>query len=218
MLYSSIRKRVVSGWMKQHHTQEFSSSLKLQKFLFFYEGLSKIENEPTEFRSLKGYINGPVFGDVYGDYTYENSEFFADVDNSYQSRPEMVNVDRAKVAGFLVKIMNENELSNLTHEFNIWKCKEDNIIRGERNVVLHEEDFNDSDKELLLSLKSMYPIDYIESVIVIQISGKSFVINKEDIPKLTDEQKRVFITLANNNNLQNPVYITVSDDGVILVD
>ncbi len=218
MLKSSERKRAISGWLKQHQAQEFSSSLKLQKFLFFYEGLSKIENDYAEFRSLKGYINGPVFGDVYGDYTYEFNEFNVDVERSYQSRLDMVNDDRAKIAGFLVKIMNENELSEITHEFNIWKSQEHRIKRGEKNVILNEEDFNDSDRDLLLSLRNMYSIDYIDSVRVIQVCGKSFIINKDDIQKLTDEQKRVFITLANNDNLQNPVYVTVAEDGVILVD
>ncbi|MCZ8512424.1 hypothetical protein O9H85_08250 [Paenibacillus filicis] len=218
MLYCSNRKRAISGWLKQNQIREFYSSLKLQKFLFFYEALSKVENDTSEFRALKGYANGPVFSDVYGDYTYQYDEFSSNVDSIYQMNPETINEDRAKFVGFLVKILSESELSEITHELNIWSTKEDDINRGVKQVPLREEDLNEDDSDLLRSLRNMYSIEYIDSVEVIQISGKSFIIKKTDIPKLTDEQKSVFITLANNQELENPVYISVSDDGVVLVD
>jgi len=215
---SSLRKRALCGWLKQNHAEDFCSALKLQKFLFFYEALAKIENDTSEFRSLKGYINGPVFSDVYGDYTYEKNDFVYEVEKAYTKYPQLVNEERAKFAGFLVSILNEDELSKLTHEFNIWKSKESEIKRGVRNVSLREEDLNEEDAELLRFLKNMYPSEYIDSVRVINISGKSFIINKNDIPKLTEDAKSVFISLANEESLENPVYVTVTDDGVVLVD
>ncbi|CCQ94404.1 conserved hypothetical protein [[Clostridium] ultunense Esp] len=218
MLYSSFRKKAISGWLKKHQPTDFSSSLKLQKFLFFYEVLSKIEKDESEFQSLRGYKNGPVFSDVYGDYTYENGEFLKGIEQAYAKKPDQVNEERAKLAGFLVSILNEVELSNLTHKFNIWKAKENEIKRGIKNVPLHEEDLSKEDEDLMLSLRNTYPTDYIDSVKVIQISGKSFVIHKEDIPKLTDDTKSVFISLADEDDLQNPVYVSVAEDGVVLVD
>jgi hypothetical protein len=218
MTNSSFRKKAVSGWLKQHHTEDFTSALKLQKFLFFYEGLSKIENDLTEFRLLRGYINGPVFSDVYGDYTHEKDEFAYEAEKAYLHRPEVVNEERAKFAGFLVSIMNEHELSGLTHEFNIWRAQEKDIKRGVKNVPLREEDFNEADANLLLSLKKMYPISYIDSVEIIEISGKCFIIDKVDLPKFTEDTWSVFISLANEDSLQNPVYVSVSEEGVVMVD
>lgn len=217
-MYSSIRKRALSGWLKKYHEKEFFLPLKLQKFLFFYEALSKIEKDIVEFNKLKGYINGPVFSDVYGDYFHRRDDFINEVENDYNDNIKSVNNARAKFAGFLISILNEDELSNFTHEFNIWKAKENDIKSGVRDVSLYEKDFNEKDAELLTSMKNMYPIDYIDSVKVIEISGKSFILNKEDIPKLTDESEYVFISLANESSLQNPVYISISDDGVVLVD
>lgn len=217
-MYSSIRKRALSGWLKKYHEKEFFLPLKLQKFLFFYEALSKIEKDVVEFNKLKGYINGPVFSDVYGDYFHRRDDFINEVENDYNDNIKSVNNARAKFAGFLISILNEDELSNFTHEFNIWKAKENDIKSGVRDVSLYEKDFNEKDAELLTSMKNMYPIDYIDSVKVIEISGKSFILNKEDIPKLTDESEYVFISLANESSLQNPVYISISDDGVVLVD
>jgi hypothetical protein len=217
-MYSSIRKRALSGWLKKYHEKEFFLPLKLQKFLFFYEALSKIEKDVVEFNKLKGYINGPVFSDVYGDYFHRRDDFINEVENDYNDNIKLVNDARAKFAGFLVSILNEDELSSFTHEFNIWKAKENDIKSGVRDVSLYEKDFNEKDAELLISMKNMYPIDYIDSVKVIEISGKCFILKKEDIPKLTDESEYVFISLANESSLKNPVYISISDDGVVLVD
>ena len=217
-MYSSIRKRALSGWLKKYHEKEFFLSLKLQKFLFFYETLSKMENDVVEFSKLKGYINGPVFSDVYGDYIHERDNFINQVEKDFNNNTELVNITRAKFAGFLISILNEDDLSRFTHEFNIWRVKENDINHGVKNVSLHEKDFSEKDAELLTSIKNMYPINYIDSVKVIEISGKSFIIDKEDMLKLTDESESVFISLANESTLQNPVYISISDDGVVLVD
>jgi hypothetical protein len=218
MLNSSIRKRALSGWLEKHSSHEFWTALKLQKFLFFYEALSKIEESSSEFRSLKGYINGPVFSDVYGDYTYRMDEFVAGVGETYQENNENVNEDRAKLAAFLVKILNEQELSDLTHEFNIWRTKKDAIENGGKHIPLSESDFTQEDVDLLNSIKEMYPTEFIESVEVIEISGKSFVISRDEYSKLTEEQKFTFFMLAEQDNLENPVYVSISEDGVLLVD
>ena len=215
---SSIRKRALSGWLKKYHEKEFFSPLKLQKFLFFYETLSKIENDDFEFNKLKGYVDGPVFSDVYGDYLHERDDFINEVENDFNENIELVNNARAKYAGFLVSILNEDDLSRFTHEFNIWKAKEDDINHGVKDVLLNEKDLNEKDAELLTSMKNMYPIDYIDSVKVIEMSGKCFIVNKGDMLKLTDESESVFISLASESSLQNPVYISISDDGVVLVD
>lgn len=218
MLFSSKRKRVISGWLEKHFSSEFWSALKLQKFLFFYEVLSKIEDDNSEFRSLKGYINGPVFSDVYGDYTYRMDEFLADVAATYEEDSSIVNEERAKFSAFLVKILNQKELSDLTHEFNIWKTKKDVIENGGWQIPLLEEDLNQHDIDLINSLREMYSTEYIDSVRVIEVQSKRFIISKKDYSKLTDEQKITFFMLANQENLENPVYVSVSEDGVLLVD
>ena len=39
MIYSSKRKLSLSGWLKENDNVSYNTSLKLQKFLFFYEVL-----------------------------------------------------------------------------------------------------------------------------------------------------------------------------------
>ena len=218
MLNSGIRKKALSGWLKKHYDTEFSSSLKLQKYLFFYETISKIENDVSDFSHLRGYSNGPVFSEVYGDYTYRKNEFYFAVEEDIERWPEFVNEERAKFAGFLVSILNEKDLSEITHELNIWKSREEDITHGLKNVSLDPEDLNEDDRDILFELRRMYPAEYIDSVRVITVGQKNFVIRKDEVQKLSDEAQRVFISLADEESLQNPVYVSVSDEGVVLVD
>lgn len=218
MLTSNNRKKALSGWLKENYTAGFYSPLKLQKFLFFYESLCKVDGIESDFSYLKGYENGPVFSDVYGDYYYRKDNFLIEVQQSYDNNRELINDENAIFSRFLVNIMTEEELSDLTHEFNIWKSKEQQIRSGQRHVSLDEQDLNRQDSELLKTLRDMYSPEYIESVYVLEFFGKSFIINKSDLPNLTEDQKDALIKLSTNESLDNPVYVTLSEDGVVIVD
>lgn len=220
MLWSGINRRACSGWLQKNQPTNFNSDLKLQKFLFLYESIEETLNNNGDFHKLKGYANGPVFSDVYGDCFHERSNFYNNVQEIYDEHSHLVNDKSAKLAGFLVQIMNEDELSLLTHNFNIWKSKETNILRGERNVSLSKTDFNDKDKSLISSFYNAYSDEYIESVTVLEINKKSFVISKSDFKKIIDQDIDIelFIQLSEQEDLLNPVYLSISEDGVILVD
>lgn len=217
-MFSGVNKRAYSGWLKKHQPEEFKSDLKLQKFLFFYESISETENGNGDFNSLKGYEKGPVFSNVFGDYQHERYDFIKSVEQIYETTPEHVDERKARLAGFLVSIMNEAELSSLTHEFNIWKAKEQEIKKGVRQVPLSKQDFNENDKELVTTFRTMYTDEYINSVVVYPVYGKNFIIQRDEYERLTDEQFEVLMILANQEELVNPVYVSIDEDGVILVD
>ena len=50
--------------VKTKDPEEFADHLKLQKFLFFYEIVSKIEGQEYELTNLIGYTDGSVFSNV----------------------------------------------------------------------------------------------------------------------------------------------------------
>lgn len=212
---SNSRRLELSNWLYTNQIEEFSSSLKLQKFIFFYESFTKLADEEANFSFLRAYANGPVFSDLYGDYTYRKEELVSYLE--FMQPPSTINENRAKLAGFLVKILNEKELSDLTHEFNAWKAKENNIGTF-LNVSMHESDFVHSDLELLTTLQEMYPVEFIDQVNVISIADKNFLVSKNDAINLREEQKNILINLADNENIHNPVYVSVDEDGVLLVD
>lgn len=215
---SNRRKLELSSWLKKYQPREFSQNLRLQKFLFFYEAFSKIDGDPdTDFNYLKAYPNGPVFSNVYGDYTYQTRAFWYHLNEIAKSPIESINEERAKLAGFIVKILNEKELSDLTHEFDAWKKYEPAIKRGEIRITISEDDFTQNDFALLEMLRDMYPTEMIDNTEVISIMDKNFIISKEDFANLTEEHKQVFLTLA-DEDLRNPVYVELSDEGVLLID
>ena len=163
MFNSSSRKLSLSGWLEENRPEAYSISLKLQKFLFLYESFAKASGKPADFTSLKGYKRGPVFSNVYGDYTKHREQFdrlASDVYNSVEMRKKpknaLVDDDIAEVAGFIVDSLTDVELSELTHSFNVWACKKDRIMGGELQVPLDESDFSDGDAELSRNLFSMY--------------------------------------------------------------
>jgi hypothetical protein len=218
MVYSSSRKLTLSGWLKKNGNTEYNSPLKLQKFLLFYEAITKINGGTADFSNLKGYKRGPVFSNVWGDYTYERLAFDDAVEKEYSAYPEQVVEEYAKRSQFLISILSENELSTLTHKLNIWKSKEDRIMKGERQVELQESDFTDEDAKLMALLEKMYPISLIDSSHVIEIDSHYFVLSKQDSCRLSAQHFDILSELADNEQLANPVYVELDEEGRLIVD
>jgi hypothetical protein len=218
MVYSSSRKLMLSGWLKQNGNTEYNSPLKLQKFLLFYEAFTKINGGTADFTHLKGYKRGPVFSNVWGDYTYERPSFDAAVEEEYSTFHEQVVEEYAKRSLFLVSILSENELSMLTHRLNIWKSKESRIMRGERQVELQESDFNDDDAKLMNLLEKMYPISLIDSSHIIEIDNHYFVFSKQDASRLSEQHFDILSELSDSEQLANPVYVELDEEGRLIVD
>lgn len=216
-LNSNDRKLHLSSWLAKNQPAEFRINLKLQKFLFFYESLSKMEGEENDLSYLKAYPDGPVFSNVYGDYIYHGAKFFPTVHSISLESVTNVNENRAKLSGFLVKILTEKELSDLTHELDAWKVHKPAIDSGQRSISIMESDFTKDDYLLLQTIKEMYPTDLIDNSTVISMKDKNFLLSNEDFGCLTEDQTRVFLNLT-EEDLDNPVYVSFSEEGVLLID
>lgn len=218
MIYSNERKLCLSGWFKENSEKSYSKSLKLQKFLLLYEAFAKTSGEKTDFSHLRGYKKGPVFSNVWGDYTKERTAFDTAAMKTYEAKKDSVNETRAKKCGFIVETMTEEELSELTHKMNLWNSKKARIMSGEYNVNLDEKDFNEDDKKMIQLLDSMYPIEMIENSIVVDLDKNYFVFSKEDSVKLTEEHFDTLMLLSERETLHNPVYADIDSEGRLLID
>ncbi|MBT2153577.1 hypothetical protein [Enterococcus faecalis] len=223
MLNTNIRKMGLCAWFMKHHTMEFFSSLKLQKFLFFYESYSFAMNDDVDMSYLTGYKNGPVFTDVYGYYTYRYSEFKNHLLTIYDETKEKFNaldisidMDIAKKAAFLVSILSESELSDLSHSFDVWKVKEARIESGEKQVRLNSFDFSENDKVLARNLYDLYSLEQINNWEIISVNNMKFLIDLKQKELLTEELEASLQELS-KQELDNPVYISI-ENGVIVVD
>lgn len=224
MLNTNRRRLYLSAWFLKNNPQDFFASLKLQKFLFFYEIFNYSLDNDFRLDYLKGYKNGPVYSDVYGDYTYRIEEFQDRLEEIIAkgknflsiSSFESINEDVAKKAAFLVSILSKTELSELSHEFDIWKRKKERIDSGEKQVKLDLKDLTNEDKYLAKELYDLYSLKDIESSFVISVNDTKFIIDKKQRDLVTDELEEVLEEISKNEE-DNPVYISI-EDGVIVVD
>lgn len=204
--------------VEKNYNSAYETPLKLQKILVFYELLTKVAGESPDFSHLRGYKRGPVFSNVWGDYTKERSEFNREVDKAYKNNNDSVNQNRAQKCAFLVSTLSEKELSELTHRLHFWSAKEDRIMSNEYQVDLDESDFNENDERIINLLYSMYPIDMIENSEIIDLNSKYFVLSKSDFGSLTANHIDTLSILSEQEELNNPVYIELDEDGRLLVD
>lgn len=218
MIYSSKRKLALSGWLKENYEDVYNIPLKLQKYLLFYETFSKVAGEQTDFSHLRGYKNGPVFSNVWGDYTKDQEEFNTAAQNEYKTQKNKINNERARKCAFIVGTLTETELSDLTHQMDIWKNKKNRIISGEQNVPLYESEFSDSDSEMMQALDMMYPDSMINDSTIINVANNYFVFTKKDSCKLTDKHIEILKKLVEQENLHNPVYVDIDTEGRLIID
>lgn len=218
MINSNHRKLLLSGWLKHNGSAEYDSPLKHQKFLLFYEAFMKINGYEADFSHLKGYKHGPVFSNVWGDYTYERAAFDDAVERAYSASPESINSDLAQKSLFTVSVLSAKELSELTHKLNLWKSKQARIEQGERQVELSESDFNCEDAEIIRKLCEMHPMSLINDSHVIEIDNHYFVFNRHDASRLTEQHIDVLTELADKEELHNPVYVDIDEEGRLVVD
>lgn len=218
MINSNRRKLALSGWLRRNSRNEYDTPLKLQKFLLLYESFSKVSGETPDFGHLRGYKRGPVFSNVWGDYTKEREAFNAAAEESYRLGRTAIDEDRARKCAFVVGVLSENELSELTHTMNLWKAKENRIMSGEYQVDLDERDFNENDARLISMLDEMYPMELIENSEIIEIDNHYFVFRRSDAQRLTEQHFDILSSLAENGQLYNPVYAEIDEGGRIIID
>ena len=208
---ASEQQKALIGWAKTH--MDFAPDLKVQKFLFFYECLSKIAGDAYDFSDLKGYRRGPVFASVYAENKYDTGRFHAQCMEAAQN--VAINEARAKQALFLAQMLGKG-LSDFTHSLNIWAAKEKRILSGEQQVSLDDSDFSENDAQVFRRFQQAYPVEYIDSVDVKERFGKTFILPKG--LNLSDNQWEALSEIADDPELKNPVYVDVDEDGGLLVE
>ena len=79
--------------------------------------------------------------------------------------------------------MTDSELSDLTHQFNMWSTHKEKIDDGQKQIPMKSEDITDDDMEILEFLKSSEPNYSYE---ILRIGQKNFVFSKEDFRNLNE--------------------------------
>lgn len=212
---SSEDRLTQAAWFQKNVNLYSTTPLKLQKFLFFYEMFCKANDEDYDISYLRAYPNGPVFSNTYGDLKYNPTEFLTTT--NLISNFENINKKIAEAALFLVNTFTDTEISDLTHQFDLWKSKEDKIKKGIKNITIHDKDISDSDVNKFNSLFNEYSQLAEEGYKVFNVLEKVFIIRPEDFNNLSQGHNEVIEILSQDSDLENPVYLEL-EDGVLLID
>ncbi|OSP86019.1 hypothetical protein B9W73_12595 [Lactococcus lactis] len=214
MLNSSKDTIKKMAWLNKKKNMQSLTHLQVQKFLYFYEMFQKASGKEYDFDSLKAYANGPVFGKVYGDIAYREPEVLEAID-----KVEDIEIDEksAEEALFTINSMTDTELSSLTHLFDMWNSKSDRINAGEHHIPIRESDITERDIDLVKTIIPSYPIDN-PNYHTIVIQNKRFIVSEQDFKNLTDIHYGTLELLSNEEELINPVYLSIEEDGGLLVD
>ena len=215
MLFTSEERLKRLAWMRNQSEETFGSKLRQQKFLFFYEMFSKINNRDNHLEYLKAYPNGPVFSEVYGDSTYRNTEFTEKIKSFVDFSDIDENISNAAL--YLVKTFTEREISDLTHNLDLWSCKAKRILNGEKGIGIYDSDITEKDVACFNELYDEYLNLSLQDVEIIELFNKIFIISKENAKKLTYEHQEVIELLSRDQDLENPVYLDI-EEGVLLID
>lgn len=216
MLNTSDSRLNKIAWVNAEYDLRKFSNLQLQKFLFFYEMFQFLEDKDYDFSSLKAYKNGPVFSNFYGDITYREREVYDYLDN-HMLDENAIDIDNANLSMFLIRTLTDSELSELSHQLNMWSIHEEKINKGERKIVMKESDITDGDIELLNLIKADKP-SY--SYGILKVGNKRFVYPQEQgfLQRLTDEHLEFLESLSDSSELFNPIYIEFDEVGGLLLD
>lgn len=220
MLYSKMNRLFQALWLFNKDKREFYHVLKLVKFVFFYEVFSKVKGIETASLDFKIYEQGPVDTRLRGDFEFRSQEFMDKI-NEIKDSITGVDTDIAKKAYWTVNTLNRREISDLTHQFDYWKKGvPKNGVWANTNIDGNPSDFSESDEELARLLFDMADIDIIDNSSVIHFNGKHFVLSNSDFERLTEKQQKTLEELSeiNEDCLQNPVYVSLEEDGGIIID
>lgn len=215
MLYSSVEKLNLVQWLFRNNRKAFENSLKVQKFLFFYELFAKVTDNDYDLERLSAYDLGPVFTSVYGDYRHSYQELVNTIDGVDIIMENKINYDIVAKANFLVSTENTQALSTLTHKFDAWK---ERYVPNTHNTPIHESDFSQRDIDLAVLLFNGYDVDMIKNSEILYLDPAKFVFNKGESEKLTKEQKEALEEVATSGDIDNPMFVTIADDGVLEID
>ena len=218
MLKSNQHKIELCGWLKKKYPTLYNNPVKMHAFLFLYECVTKTEDGTADFSNLYGYKKCLFFRDVFNDYMKNFPLFDAKVNSSYDTFINKAN-DEIKIridkVGFLTYTLSDKELFEFLHSLNIWKCKSEEITEKETGIQLKESDFSEEDLKKTQGIKEIIKPEQIWNSRILKINEKCFIIDKDNMQKLTESHIDILFDLTENADIHSPIFIVLDEQGGI---
>ncbi|WP_324823498.1 hypothetical protein [Sinanaerobacter sp. ZZT-01] len=105
--------------------------------------------------------------------------------------------DIETVCSFLIATQNEGELIKL--------------------VDIIKQSSVEEQQELIHECVRLFSLTYIKTVEVLSIKDKRFILPKTNTGKFTQKHKDILYDLVEHETLENPVYLSITDTGILIV-
>ena len=217
MITTNVRRLALCGWLQEFDSPAFQDTFSMQMFLFFCEAFCRVQGEEYDFQDLWGNLHGPFFRTVWEDCARDRSTFDSAAGQAFHDLPHAVDLNLARQASFLPHILTRDELSDFTRALDLWRTKA-GLITADQTVPLRDSDFSGEDQHRIRMLLQMYPISLIENSVVMAVQGRRYIISREDSRKLTAQHQDTLSRVAADPELMNPVFVTIDEEGRLLLD
>ncbi len=140
---------------KKNIKDEKISGIKQQKFLLFYNLFLETKEEKGNFEGLCAWKNGPVYTQVHAavKHHYTIGEIIKSI-----KKPIVIDEVLANISKFIVELLSDEEVSEITHKFDFWKTVVNNDTTNISINDISKEDINKIKK-----IMNTYDVEFILS-------------------------------------------------------
>ncbi|MFV0288300.1 MAG: hypothetical protein ACK5HR_02435 [Mycoplasmatales bacterium] len=161
-------------WLENNKEKtEKISGIKQQKFLLFYNLFLKAKFQKANFIGLCAWNNGPVYTQFHAavKHYYTIEEIISSI-----KTPTTLDESLAKIAKFVIELLTDEEVSELTHKFDFWQIIDNNYENNEINL----EKLSKNDERQIKKILQAYNIEFINQHKVYKTGKATFLINKNE--------------------------------------
>ena len=191
-------------WLKKEADKEKMSAVQCQIFFFYYQMFEFLFTRESDLKDLCLGREGFYFSRLEKDLLPGVSQFLKNLEGkgTLKANQEV----SARKALFLALTTSQSDWLELAPVFDFYQT----IRRLEIPSFLSSQDR----QYLMWIYQSALEKDYIVKV----IGDKHFVLKAQEATKLTGRQTQTLEMLSQSEDLVNPVYVTLGEKGVLLLD
>lgn len=182
-------------WLEENKKEgEKISGLKQQKFLLFYNLFLLANEKDANFEGLCAWDNGPVYEQVHAavKYHYTIGEIISSI-----KKPILIEDSLAKIAKFIVEVLTDEEVSELTHKFDFWQ---NIIVKEEKQISI--DDISNKDKQKIFNIIESYDLDFILNHKVYKTDNCIFFIEDKDYEFVVNNLKNELEEIENTKPIK----------------
>ncbi len=195
-------------WLEEHKNikDEKISGIKQQKFLLFYNLFLETSEGKGNFEGLCAWQNGPVYTQVHAavKHHYTIGEIIKSI-----KKPVVIDEVLANISKFIVELLSDEEVSEVTHKFDFWKK-----VVNEDATNISINDITKEDINKIKKIMNTYDLEFIlnhkiykakKCVFFIESDKYDFVV--ENMAKQLDEisNPKPIKLIINNNVIEETI-------------